>query len=96
MTPRAALFTRLLAEEATKIATDNDPETVALLADLREATFANQPIIQALGMYVISTHGTSPHEAILIGVQLGALAGRREPMESIAFELEGGKPDHAL
>ena len=93
MTPRAALFTRLIAEEATKIATANDPETVALLADLREATFANQPIIQALGMHVVSTHGTNPHEAILIGLQLGALAGRREPMESIAFDFEGGKPD---
>ena len=93
MTPRAALFTRLLAEEATKVATAKDPETAALLADLREATFANQPIIQALGMYVVSTHGTSPHEAILIGIQLGALAGRREPMESMALEIEGGAPN---
>lgn len=94
MTERAALFTRLLAEEATKIGQGTDQKTVALLADLREATFANTPIIQALSLYVLATHGTNPHEAILIGIQLGALAGRREPMESIGIKTGG--EDHAV
>ena len=71
-----------------------DQETTALLQDIREATFTNVAIIQALSMYVVATHGPSPQEAILLGIQLGALAGRREPMESLAFDIEGG--DNAL